>query len=300
MLKTFPIPDDSCLNRWLYSGGEVGVRCKNLPMSFAHRINNSDDLMALIMALHVDRYGDVELLIPYLPYARQDRVVVKGDPDAVDVLASMLHLCNVSKVYAIDVHSEQCIRTFKNNGIELISISPIQYLIQYMNTINIDRVVLVSPDKGAAAKTASYAKYLNYYIRTGWVQGIIYCKKLRDPQTGKLERFEVDSVHMYQPLEMPNLKNSFLIVDDICDGGGTFYGVKEVIGAHFLLATAKFHLWTTHGIYSKGTESLLKAFATIGSTDSFIRTYPITDAKAHRILLGTNTEITVNTFKEES
>jgi ribose-phosphate pyrophosphokinase len=44
-----------------------------------------------------------------------------------------------------------------------------------------------------------------------------------------------------------------LIVDDICDGGGTF-----VLAANYLhsLGAKNIALYTTHGIYSKGTDVL--------------------------------------------
>ena len=63
-----------------------------------------------------------------------------------------------------------------------------------------------------------------------------------------------------------------VITDDICDGGGTFHGVaaalREVYGNDF-----KLHLWTSHGIYSKGVEELLKTFDTLGCTNSFVNDF---------------------------
>jgi ribose-phosphate pyrophosphokinase len=56
-----------------------------------------------------------------------------------------------------------------------------------------------------------------------------------------------------------------VIVDDICDGGGTFVGLAETIGR----PASSMRLWTTHGIYSRGLGALLDAFGMVGSTNSF-------------------------------
>ncbi|HUF99216.1 MAG TPA: hypothetical protein VMM60_13885, partial [Ilumatobacter sp.] len=56
-----------------------------------------------------------------------------------------------------------------------------------------------------------------------------------------------------------------VVVDDICDGGGTFIGLANAIGH----PKHRMRLWTSHGIYSKPLEPLLERFERIASTDSF-------------------------------
>ena len=55
-----------------------------------------------------------------------------------------------------------------------------------------------------------------------------------------------------------------LIVDDICDGGGTFSGIAQVLRAN---GAEKIYLCVTHGIFSKGIE--INGIDEIFTTDSY-------------------------------
>ena len=56
----------------------------------------------------------------------------------------------------------------------------------------------------------------------------------------------------------------FLLVDDICDGGGTFIGLAN----ECFPSWADYDLYVTHGIFSKGTDILFDAFVNVITTDS--------------------------------
>jgi ribose-phosphate pyrophosphokinase len=160
----------------------------------------------------------------------------------------------------------------------LHDISPIPFFMQYFDRVIPDKtpVVLVSPDKGATQKTLKYAAALEKAGDN--IIGVIQCAKVRDPETGKLagfckETFRDNNGTRYYGTEdaiiepaIGAAKPEYVIVDDICDGGGTFIGIRESL----FKPEDKVHLWTTHGIYSKGLWPLLKCFSTVGSTDSFL------------------------------
>ena len=57
-----------------------------------------------------------------------------------------------------------------------------------------------------------------------------------------------------------------LIVDDICDGGGTFLGLAQELKAK---NAGNLYLAVSHGIFSRGFEDLEKVFTKIYTTDSF-------------------------------
>lgn len=257
---------------WKYNGGEVGVRLECAEtFETGFRIQNSDDLIAMFMA--IDAY-EMEtkksirnITIPYLPYARQDRIATKGDPMAIGVLASLIASAGITNVNTIDVHSEKSIEAFSEEGIHLNSISPVKYIEKYLKKLELsnDKVVFIAPDKGAHDKTTRYCNALG-------VDKAIQCYKQRSPINGSLMGFYVDeelSVSS-QRLITEGVKD-FVIVDDICDGGGTFHGVADAINKVYKNSLFEYniHLWTTHGIYSKGIDDLLKTFLTLGCTNSF-------------------------------
>lgn len=102
------------------------------------------------------------------------------------------------------------------------------------------------PDKGAA--------------RYGYPTNLA-AEKTRDPQTGKLSGFTVP-----QKFEFDGADN-ILIIDDICDGGGTFAGIAETLRKAGI--NQDLFLYVTHGIFSKGTAQLRQYFKHVYTTDSF-------------------------------
>ena len=74
----------------VFNGGEVHV--KNVPeidILFA-KIRNSEDLMKLLLVTdaHKREYGhNFKLLMPYIPYARQDRVANEGEALSIKVFS---------------------------------------------------------------------------------------------------------------------------------------------------------------------------------------------------------------------
>jgi len=255
---------DHLFKSWQYPAGEIGVRAESKdgyliypPHPLLFRIQSSADLIKLLMYCNAVQGKLHQIFIPYLPYARQDRVATFGDPNAIEVVSKVLATTGVREFLTLDVHSEKSKLAFLNAGCLLTNISPIKYIKRYIRQIiRADRpIVLISPDEGAKRKTEEYADGLD-------AVDIIYFQKKRDPITGKLDGFNANFPN--------NLANdvSFVVVDDICDGGGTFLGIAAIIKEHFPIHAL--HLWTTHGIYSKGLNELLTVYQSIGSTNSFI------------------------------
>ncbi len=100
--------------------------------------------------------------------------------------------------------------------------------------------IILLPDEGASTRYPE-----------GFRWPVLQCSKIRDAETGKLSGFEVPSAEEFG-------KRPILIVDDICDGGGTFLGIAAKIPESNPL-----FLYVSHGIFSKGREALDLAFMKI-------------------------------------
>lgn len=180
------------------------------------------------------------LILPYLPGARQDRMNPTGDVlFTAWSVAQMINQRKFSNVVAIDPHSETMPRFIEN-----FREYPLHRALDFVPDVYTG---VISPDKGATTRAENAALFLG----VGLFQG----RKERDVATGQLTGFEVDSL-------TPGAH--YLVVDDICDGGGTFLGLAEKIAEQGCTAD----LFVTHGIFSKGTTLLRKAFGKIYSTDS--------------------------------
>jgi ribose-phosphate pyrophosphokinase len=275
-VTSFSVLETKKIESWVYPGGEVGVRVpETLIRSEADvffRLQSPQDIITLLMAVDATRRSYPtkawlnQLIIPYIPYARQDRVATKGDPLAIKVLVDLIALTGTNEVHCLDPHSEVTEHYFEQKGIDFYGYSPVFFIEHYINKIAPGKkVILVSPDKGAKKKTLSYLEELDAAI------GVIVCRKSRDPVSGKLTQAEFEE---YIPKQLGtdiNIKDpniDLVITDDICDGGRTFMNIVELLDYEGFKNPV--HLWTSHAIYSYGIEGLLKKFKTLGSTNSFL------------------------------
>lgn len=185
------------------------------------------------------------LVIPYLLAARYDRLMQTGDSIDLKVVANLINSCSFEKVYLYDVHSEVSLLLI-NNAIGITNENLVR-------GYDMPDAVLICPDAGASKKVGKYF---------GWnsnIKDIVYCSKNRDLATGAL------TLEILEPDVCTN--RNCVIIDDICDGGGTFLAIAEKIQpAHLTLIV-------THGIFSKGFETLHQYFQQIIVSDSLYKTY---------------------------
>jgi ribose-phosphate pyrophosphokinase len=86
---------------------------------------------------------------------------------------------------------------------------------------------------------------------------VVECSKSRDVKTGRLSGFKVYADDLQG--------RSCILVDDICDGGGTFIGLAKELKAK---NAGALYLAVSHGVFSKGTDLLTEVFDHIFTTDS--------------------------------
>lgn len=249
------VKDDSIdFESFTFSGGEPHIRIltpvqRSQSVTITHRIKSFNDFGLLLLAIDaLQRIGikTINVFIPYFPAARQDRVMVKGESLSVKVYTDILNAKNLNSVTVYDSHSE--VTPALLNNCEVISNH--NFIKEVIKDTDED-VILISPDGGALKKIYK----LTYAL--GGIE-VIECSKLRNVKTGQISDFKVYA---------DNLKGkSCLIVDDICDGGGTFIGLaKELKNKN----AGKLYLAVSHGIFSKGFNNLSEYFDKIYSTDSF-------------------------------
>lgn len=237
-----------------FSGGEWHIKIKNpFPNQHAeicvtHRVNNGECLMQLLIAVDALRnlnVGNIHLIMPYIPYARQDRKCYSGESFSLKVFCSVINSMNFSSVTVIDSHSDVAPALLNN----CINISNREYIKDIVYADFDEKPILISPDAGSNKKCNKLAIELEL--------DLVKCDKVRDVKTGELSGFEAFSNNLFG--------RDCLIVDDICDGGGTFIGLAKELKAK---NAGKLHLFTTHGIYSKGFEIFKGVFDTIYCTNS--------------------------------
>lgn len=190
---------------------------------------------------HVSAY---RLVLPYFPGARQDRLNPEGDYlFTAKSMAKEVNLRKFGEVVVLDPHSDVVPA--------LVERCRVVQLADVIKITSGKYAAVIAPDAGAAKRAGLVAKKLGVPMVQAW--------KRREVATGKIDGFGVEQFAM-QPGS-----GTVLVVDDICDGGGTFIGLGRVL--HSL--GWKAHLLTTHGIYSQGTGKLLELYGHLYCTDSY-------------------------------
>lgn len=226
-----------------FPGGEFSIRGQrptypDLAALTIRGASAEDMIAAGLWGSWAENAGFSVLLVPYLPGARQDKDIPFGS----GVYANMLNAAGADAVICLDPHSPVEGRLINN----FYGVSVDAAIKDYASTIE-NLAGVISPDAGSRVRSEHVADMV--------AQPTIYASKLRDPATGKLSGFQCDA--------LPD-EGDFLIVDDICDGGGTFLGLAKAAGVD----PKRIHLWTTHGIYSKGPSMLTEVFGSVACTDS--------------------------------
>ncbi len=250
-----PIAGTTIIHKsFTFSGGEPHIKIEtgfdvSQTVTITHRLKNFNGLGLLCVAVDaLKRMGviKINLFIPYFPAARQDRVMIPGEALSVKVYAGIINAMGLQKVIVLDPHSEVTPALLNNCEV----IANYDFIEEVLKQIG-SKVKLISPDGGALKKIYKLSEYL------GGIE-VTECSKSRDVKTGKLSGFKV-----YED----NLNGmDCLIVDDICDGGGTFVGLAEALRNK---NAGKLYLAVTHGIFNKGFEVFDGYFEKIFTTNSF-------------------------------
>lgn len=233
--------------QWQFPGGEIGIQLLDTDIKPAdnimvkiYGIPTFDDLMVVAQigsaVLAIKGWTFLTRLnIHYLPYARQDRICNTGEAFALKVFMQMLDpivnnyfsYCEIADVHS-NVFNSFCLRG------EYVLINQFVCAADVVNTDYYD--YMIAPDKGAKSKAEAYGH-----------ANLVTLNKVR--KDGRI---------IYEDFTEQELSGKVLVVDDICDGGGTFISLIEMLKKN-QPGIKQIDLYVTHGIFSKGVDVLLDA-----------------------------------------
>lgn len=201
-------------------------------------LRSPSDLFEVGLATDILRqhgYSEINLDIRYLLAARMDRAISVSEPFSLQLVARWINSLGFSKVRILDVHSDVALKLIRNSQ----NVLPFKAVEQV--ALACGNPVIITPDKGAVERVAKLTAKLPYDVVHVW------CKKERDMRTGTLSNFAIGGP--FQNFSSGRGGHDVLIIDDICDGGGTFLGLAKVLREH---GAKRVYLYVTHGIFSKG------------------------------------------------
>jgi len=243
-LNNLPVPVD----HFTFKGGEeqVKIDLAHAPkgrigfVEITAKVKNSTDVMSLALLVdacsrleNLDTHAEFVLNLPYIPYARQDRVMQPGEALAIKVFANIVNSLGFDKVVVDDPHSDVAAALLNN-----VVIRGQQSLIaEFSEELSGRDVVIVAPDAGARKKAQKVADRLR--------MPIVEAGKSRDVTTG-----QITGTAVFGDVN----GRECIIVDDICDGGRTFIALAQVLKEN---GAKRVVLYVTHGIFSFGKQVIL-------------------------------------------
>lgn len=198
----------------------------------------------VLSALSMNASARVFVGLMYAPGARQDRAEGAKYPLTVQLIGNMLYRRNM-KYFIFDPHSSKLGAFITHTKLDFTNLSiPIK-----PNVVGI-----IAPDEGSRSRASAFREWFYPKAR------LLECTKVRDPETGTLSNYI-----------MPALPTTgrYIIVDDICDGGGTFNLLVNSFKQDQFAAASALELFVSHGVFSKGLVNINYKIEHITTTDSW-------------------------------
>ena len=213
------------------------------------RITNPEELFIVLQVGDIlDRHEvDWNLNILYLMSMRMDRVMSFNRPFSLKIIANALNTMNWKCLESHELHSDKLYTLLKDR-----SVFPKDWYDKF-NSIIDSSDVIVFPDEGA------YLRY-TYFFTTDQI--CIKFIKERDVNTGKIKGFTLmDRKYVFKP------GTTFVLIDDLCDGGGTFLGELEILKKVY--PDCKYKLVVYHAVNQEGLDKVCSAFDEVIITNSY-------------------------------
>ena len=215
------------------------------------RITSMDELFILMQVGDILNRMEVEwaLVITYLMGMRMDRVMSFNEAFSLKIVAKTINDMHPDAVFIVEPHSDRTLKLI-NNSTPLMN--------HFAEAAMVDKehnYMIVFPDAGAKLR---YGEALENKVP------MMTCHKKRDPATGKLSGFGIDNPEVLN--EYPEC-NAFFVIDDLCDGGGTFCGIADQLKE----LRPDFHrtLAITHAVAARGIYKVMDYYNDLFITNSY-------------------------------
>lgn len=253
MIKLLNAKGALSFTQWTFPAGEVGVKIQDVDavteLAYA-TIHWSVDLESnvhqefFVVANLVNALRQInptillDVEMQYVPYGRQDRVCHEGESFGLEVFVNLLSAMKVSVSSIEDPHSAVTAKLLVANG-HYCTATPQHHLVKAVVDI-LQYDTLIAPDNGAVEKI----------------------KKLRHWNVVTLSKERTEAGITYTNPELRNIFGKVLVVDDLCDTGGTFIALANALNGK-TYDISRLDLYVTHGLFTKGTEPLLEYYNNI-------------------------------------
>lgn len=227
------VVSNAVINR--FSDGEINVkisesvRGRDIYIVQPTCIPTNDNLMELLImvdAFKRSSASDINAVIPYFGYARQDRKAAPRVPITAKLVANLLQSAGVNRVITMDLHAGQ-IQGFFDIPVDNLYGSIVFY--DYIKAKNLKNPIIASPDIGGVARARQFAQHLGL--------GLVIVDKKRERAN------ESEVMNIIGDVS----GKSVVMIDDIIDTAGTMVKAAEVLKKNGALSVIALG---THAVFS--------------------------------------------------
>lgn len=172
---------------------------------------NSDNLMELLLMIDAAKRASARQIIAVMPYfgwARQDRKDKPRVSIGAKLVADLLSVAGIDRLITMDLHADQ-IQGFFDVPVDHLYGSGV--ILPYIASLNLENLVIASPDVGGAKRAKSFAKYLDCPL--------VLCNKTR-ARANVIESMQI----------IGDVKDKdVVIVDDMVDTAGTITKAADIM-----------------------------------------------------------------------
>jgi ribose-phosphate pyrophosphokinase len=201
-----------------YPDGESYIRLEgtvqNDEVTIVQTTSPPQDTRLIQLALIADaakRHGATKItaVVPYLAYARQDRVFLLGEAISIEAVARMLKAAGIDGLITVNVHQARVLDKFP---FPAKTISAIPLLAEYFKKKGFEKAFALAPDEGASWLVEEAS------IILGGECGFL--EKRRDRYTGQVTmKKKAFNVH----------GKIVIIFDDLISTGGTIVSAAKIM-----------------------------------------------------------------------
>lgn len=242
----------------VFADGESKITIKKIKSDktiIIHSISPPVDsnLIRILSLIHeANKHSNsVIAVIPYMGYARQDKMFLSGEIITIEVISKLLESVGASAVIVLDIHSNLALQKF---NVPIVNISVAPTLAKYIKKLKLTNSIIVSPDSGGSER----AKYISEILN---VEHIVL-KKQRNRKTGMV-RIRSEELNI-------NNRNIILVDDMITTGNSIINAVKILkknkCGKIFVVCTHAILLGDAKNkIIKSGVEKIISANTITGN-----------------------------------
>jgi ribose-phosphate pyrophosphokinase len=198
----------------------------------------NDHLMELLLIVDAMRRASahsITVVMPYFPYARQERMAHGREAISARVVANMLEAMGAARVVYVDVHAD-AIQGFFNIPVDPLTAMPVLAERLRQDGLVGSQTVIVSPDVGRTRLASRYSDALRVPL-------VLMHKRRRS-------HLEAETTHVVGDIadKIP------IVVDDVISGGSVLKQLSALVQAG---ARPEIILSITHGVLAPAAITLL-------------------------------------------